>query len=282
MNSSSLTDPPPAIDHEPATVPIPSSFVLRLSSFVLRPSSLALVLIIALTLGMGLIAWRVSAAETVAIGTDAGGIYITDGFYDPEQSAQNGIYRWTAPLGQLALPDWGPGKLHVAISGMGVVTSQALLKISGVPVAQVAIQPGKPWTVQGWGESSARNPTVTIESPPFNPPGDKRTLGLLVQSMQIYAPDARVRALVDIGLIGLAGVFLFLFLLLRTSSLAISTIAGLSVPALLALFAAYRDPWMDTVAWVAPAVLARAPGPAITLAQCARTAVRRCACSHQL
>jgi hypothetical protein len=205
---------------------------------------------------MGLLAWRVSAAETVTVGTDADGIYITDGFYDPEQSAQNGIYRWTAPLGQLALRDWGPGKLHVSISGTGVMTSQALLKISGVPVAQVDVQPGRPWSVQGWGTSSDRNPTVTIESPPFNPPGDKRALGLLVKSIDIYAPDARVHALVDVGLIGLAGTLLFVLLMLRTGSLAVATIAGLAVPALLAPFAAYRDPWMDTVAWVAPAALA--------------------------
>jgi hypothetical protein len=204
---------------------------------------------------MGLLAWRVSAAETVVIGTDADRMYLTDGFYDPEQSAQNGIYRWTAPLGQLTLPDWGPGRLHVSVSGMGVVTSQALLKISGTSVAQVAVQPGKPWTVQGWGDSSDRNPTVTIESPLFNSPGDKRSLGLLVQSVEIYAPDARVRAFVDIALIGLAGVLLFLFLQLRTSALAVATVAGLSVTALLGPFAAYRDPWMDTVASVAPAVL---------------------------
>jgi hypothetical protein len=214
-----------------------------------------LVLIVALTAAMGLLALRVSADETVVVGTEADRIYITDGFYDPEQSTENGIYRWTQPLAQLVMPDWGPGRVHVAISGVGVSPGKAVLKIAGVPLDQANIQPRQPWTLQAWGVSSSRNPTVTLEAPAFNPLGDSRTLGLLVKSLEIYAPDARIRALVNIILLGLAGALLFLFLLLRTSNLAVAAIAGLSVPALLTPLAAYRDVWMDTVAWVAPVAL---------------------------
>lgn len=214
-----------------------------------------LALIVALTAAMGLLAWRVSADERVAIGTEADRIYITDGFYDPEQSSENGIYRWTQPLAQLVLPDWGPGKVHVAISGVGVSPGQALFKIGGVPLDQVDIQRGQPWTLQAWGVSSSRNPTVTIEAPAFNPPGDSRTLGLLVKSLEIYAPDARTHTLVNIALLGLTGALLFLLLLLRTSDLTVAAIAGLSVPALLGLFAVYRDVWMDTIAWIASVAL---------------------------
>jgi hypothetical protein len=205
---------------------------------------------------MGLLAWRVSADETVAIGTDADRIYLTDGFYDPEQSAEHGIYRWTQPLAQLFLPDWGSGNLHVTISGVGVSPGEATLKISGVALDHTSVQPGQPWTVQAWGISAARNPTVTLESPPFNPPGDNRTLGLLVKSLQIYAPDARLRAFVNIALLGLAGALLFLFLQVRTANTFIAAITGLALPALLGPFAAYRDPWMDTVAWIGPIALA--------------------------
>ncbi len=68
----------------------PSSFVLRPSSFVNgRSSVLGLALIAALTIAMWLLAWRVSADETVAIGTEADRIYITDGFYQPEKSAEH-------------------------------------------------------------------------------------------------------------------------------------------------------------------------------------------------
>jgi hypothetical protein len=238
------------------SIPVDSTTTVRSSAAVLRPSSGALLLIVALTFALGVLAWRVSVAETVAVGTDADRIYITDGFYDPEHSTENGIYRWMQPLGQLGLPDWGPGRIHISVSGKGVVTSQVTLKISGVPVAQADVHAGQPWRVQAWGVSASRDPTVTIEAPPFSAPGDKRALGLLVQSVEIYAPDARVRALLNIALLGLAGALLFLFLQLRTSLFAMATIAGLSVPALLAPFAAYRDPWMDTVAWVAPLALA--------------------------
>src|SRR5690349_15100501 len=109
------------------------------------PVIAALLFIAALTFALELLARRVSAAETVAVGTDADRTYITDGFYDPEHSAENGIYRWMQPLGQLALPDWGPGNVHISISGKGVVTSQVSLKISGVLVAQAGVLPGRPW-----------------------------------------------------------------------------------------------------------------------------------------
>src|SRR5437762_9435353 len=118
---------------------------------------LSLLAIAAVTFAMGLLAWRVSADETVAIGTEADRIYLADGYYDPEQSAQLGTYRWTQPLAQLSLVDWGPGRLHIAISGVGVSRGQALLKIAAAPVAQVGIEQGQPWTVQGWGVSSSRN-----------------------------------------------------------------------------------------------------------------------------
>ena len=74
--------------------------------------------ILLVTLLMGMLAWRVSADEQLRVGTEADRIYLVDGFYDPEQSAEHGIYRWTQPLAQLVLPNWGPGRIHVKVEGV--------------------------------------------------------------------------------------------------------------------------------------------------------------------
>ncbi|MEO8288588.1 MAG: glycosyltransferase family 39 protein [Chloroflexota bacterium] len=232
--------------------PVPAG---RQPLLFVRSSLVPLILIVVLTFAFGLLAWRVSADETVPIGTEADRIYITDGFYEPQQSPDQGIYRWSQPLAQLTLPGWGAGRIHIAISGVGASSSEALLTIAGEPVARTAIQPGQPWEIEAWGVSSSLNPTVTLESPPFTAPGDSRTLGLLVKSLEIYAPEARLRVFLHIALLGISGLLLFAFLYRRTTNLTISTIAGVSLLALLATFAVYRDPWTGVVAWVASLAL---------------------------
>jgi hypothetical protein len=191
-----------------------------------------------------LLAWRVSADEPVPLGTEADRVYVGDGFYEPERSAEHGTYRWTQPLAQTALPNWGPGKLHVRVTGVGVSPGEALLKVEGTPVATAAIQPGQPWTLEAWADTSARSPTLTIESPAFSAAGDTRTLGLLVKSIEVYAPEARLRSWLTLALLGASGALLCLFLMLRVGLPWIAAIAGASVPATYGLLAVYRDPWI--------------------------------------
>ena len=217
----------------------------------------AITLISALTLGLAFIAAGVSAQETVRFGTEADYMYLTDGFYDPENTPEHGSYRWTEPYAQLTLRNWGPGKIHVAITGVGAgtVPSEAVLYIDGQPVNSVTTQPSVPWRVEAWGTSAGQDPQVALGGPRLDAPGDGRTLGRLVQSLEVYAPDARINAWVNLGLLALTAILLYLAILLWTSRPAIALICGITVPLLFGMLVVYRDRWMLTVVWVAPIAL---------------------------
>jgi|GEM_PF-2244431 len=205
---------------------------------------------------LALIAERVSAHEEVRFGTIADSLYVGDGFYKPEESAEHGPYRWTHPLGLLILRDWGPGRIHVSISGVGATPSEALLKIDGEPVDNTRIEAGQPWKAQGWGMARSRNPVVSIEGPLFQPPNDARTLGRLVTHLEVYAPDVRMRAWINLALLSLGALLLYGALFLWFGRPGLALVVGTAFPAVFGPLAIYRDKWMDTVAWVAPAALA--------------------------
>ena len=96
---------------------------------------------------------------------------------------------------------------------------------------------------------------MTLESQQYSPPGEGRSLGLLVENLEIYAPDARLRAWLTVALLGLAGVLLYVYLRSRTERALFSMLAGVCVPLLYGPLAAYRDPWIAAVGWVAPVAL---------------------------
>ena len=211
-----------------------------------------------LVLGLAYLAFRVSADETVRIGTEADRIYTAAGFHDPEKSAEQGSYRWTEPEARLVLPNWGPGRLHVAVQGVegGPNPRTVTLSVGGNDIASVETQPGQPWTLQAWAVTSSRSPAVTLSAPQLIVPGDNRALGVLVKEVSIYAPEARVRAWIDLALLGVASVLLYACMLLWYGRYLLALVCGVAVPAVFGLLAVYRDPWTDTVAWVAPLALA--------------------------
>jgi hypothetical protein len=240
------------VQHSQHAPPTPGTHGLRLWELC------ALASIGLITLVLVLVAWRVSGHEAVRLGTVADRIYVTDGFHDPEHNPLHGFYRWTEPLAQITLPNWGPGRLNVSISGVGAgeTQSEARLTIAGRPVDHVRTLPGQPWTVRAWGISASRNPTVTLESPRFQAPNDPRPLGQLVTHMEIYAPDARLRAWLHLGLLALTGGLLYRALALWTARPGLALVAGAAVPAVYGLLVVYRDLWMETVVWVAPPLIA--------------------------
>ncbi len=217
----------------------------------------AILLIAAITVGLALVAGRVSAHEEVRFGTEADHFYITDGFYDPESTPEHGPYRWTEPYAQLTLQNWGPGRLHVSISGVGAgaVPGEAVLYIEGQAVNSVPTLPGQPWTVEAWGTAISQDPHVALGGPRLDAPGDGRTLGRLVRSLDIYAPDARIGAWIDLGLLALSSFLLYLCMLMWTARPALSLVCGATLPALYGPLVVYRDRWMDTVVWVVPIAL---------------------------
>ena len=211
-----------------------------------------------LTLALALLGLKVSGDESVRFGTEADRIYIVDGLYEPETSVEQGTYRWTEPLAQLKLTGWGPGRIHVSISGTGAgdAPSEATLTIEGVPVETVPTVPGQPWTVQGWGLAGVRDPTVTLEGPRLIATGDSRSLGRLVKELGIFAPDARLRAWTNLALLGIGSLLLYLCVVLWSGRPGLALLLGVSVPAVYGPLVVYRDLWMQTVSWTLPLVLA--------------------------
>jgi len=77
-----------------------------------------------------------------------------------------------------------------------------------------------------------------------------------VQSLDIYAPDARLGAWINLGLLALAALLLYLCVLLWTARPYFALICGVALPALCGPLVIYRDTWMGTVVWAAPVALA--------------------------
>jgi hypothetical protein len=202
----------------------------------------------------------VAGHESVALGTIADRVYVTDGFFDPEQSADWGAYRWTEPLAKLTLWDWGPGAIQVRVQGVGAGTQPAdvALKLGEQTLGQVIATPGQPWTVAGTGQATERNPVFTLEGPRLDTPGDARLLGRLVTRLDIDSPGARDRALLNLGLLALAGLLLYVAVVRWTGQPGPALLAGAALPAVFGLLAVYRDRWLDTLAWTAPLALAAA------------------------
>jgi hypothetical protein len=217
----------------------------------------AVLVIGALTLILVLLAERVSGHESVALGTIADRVYVTDGFFDPEQNAALGAYRWTEPLAKLTLWDWGPGPVRVRVSGVaaGTQPNDITLKLGDATLGHTVAAPDQPWTVEGTGQTGARNPVFTLEGPRLETPGDARLLGRLVTRLEIDAPAARDRALLNLGLLALAGLLLYAAVGRWTGHPGLALLAGAATPAVFGLFAVYRDRWLDTVAWTAPLAL---------------------------
>lgn len=234
-----------------------SSVRAAISSASLGRHIVALGAIGLIVLGMVYLVLRVSADETVRIGTEADRIYLAAGFHDPEKSDEQGIYRWTEPDAHLVLPNWGPGRVHVTIEGVegGPASRPIALSAGGEALSLVETQPGQPWTLQAWVVTSTRTPTITVSGSPLVVPGDNRNLGVLVKEVSIYAPEARVRAWVYLALLGIASVLLYACLLLWFGRYLLALVCGVAVPAVFGPLVVYRDPWMDTVAWIAPLAL---------------------------
>ncbi len=216
-----------------------------------------LLMIAALTLGFTLLAKEVSGDEKVRLGTPVDTIYTPHGFYDLEKSAEQGTYRWTLPDAQITLPGWGPGRIHVIFRGVeGSASSRvATLLYNGSVVDQTSTRPGEAWSLQGWVSTQTRNPIITVTSPPLVAPGDNRSLGLLTRELEIYAPDARLRAFLNLALLGFTAILLYLSVLAWFGNPLLALSTGVAILSLLGSLVVYRDRWMATVVWVAPALL---------------------------
>ena len=67
----------------------------------------ALLLIAARVAALAALAAAFPAIKSSPYGAGADRLYITDGFYDPERSADLGLYRWSAGYAILTLPNGG-------------------------------------------------------------------------------------------------------------------------------------------------------------------------------
>ena len=132
------------------------------------------------------------------------------------------------------------------------------LKLGDATLGQTVAAPGQPWTVEGTGQATERNPLFTLEGPRLDIAGNSRLLGRILSGLAIDSPAARDRALLNLGLLALAGLLLYAALVRWTAQPGPALLAGAALPAVFGLFAVYRDRWVDTMAWTAPLALGAA------------------------
>ncbi|MGI8588978.1 MAG: ArnT family glycosyltransferase [Chloroflexia bacterium] len=215
-----------------------------------------------LVLGIGLVVAAVALAgrQELAIGSHAEQIYRLTGFYDGEHNGA-GDFRWAQPAAEMRLPQVGPGRitLHLTLFDAAPADRDLRLLLDGREVYHGSTRHGgAPWTLTVSAEAASGTPTLAILTAPWNPPGDRRTLGVALTRLAVDAPAAAARTM-------FAEVALFISVLALALAWAAGTtqpdaplVAGIAVLAFLGSLLAYGDVWLTRAAPILllPALLA--------------------------
>lgn len=163
-------------------------------------------------------AYQVRPAQVVEIGDAAHDTAIVRGFYAPErQSSQDGgmRYRWTRGEGEIAFPGLGrgPARVVLTLNRAGNPSDTVRVLANGGELRTLTLQPGfvtytldVPATYLTSG-----NLTLTLQTVPFSPPGERRALGVVVSRIAVtplgrgfVPPPARVTLALWLGTMGVA------------------------------------------------------------------------------
>ena len=153
-------------------------------------------------------AYQVRPTYDLAIGDTPQDTPLVRDFNAPERQpvADGGRrFRWTRAASEIVLPGIGKGArtLDLVLSSGGNPNPDLRLLANGVPVAVVPLTPDfRPYRVAIPAEVMARGSlTLGFEAVPYTPRGDRRTLGVVVQSVTVRPdgggfalPPARITA----------------------------------------------------------------------------------------
>jgi hypothetical protein len=189
-----------------------------------------------------------------AMGDSAERLYLLDGF-DGLEHRSEGEYRWTYPFAMFTVPHAGPGPLTANLTLFdGAPTPRRLsVSLDGKEVYSGITQVGSvPWVLPISGTATSENPQIALSTQGWNPPGDSRTLGVAVTSVEVSSPSASWRA-------WLAGMALFLAPLLLIFAISYrggmyamtpALLSGIGVLAICGGLLAYGDVWLNKTSWI--------------------------------
>ena len=209
-----------------------------------------LLLLVALGL-VGAAGWQSGRQDWVP-GAPSERLYRLDG-WDGLESGVHGPFRWTHPQAALDLPQAGPGALTLHLTLFdGAPTPRALqISLDGQALYRGQTQPGGAlWTLDLPAHATTTTPHLTLTTAAWNPPGDRRQLGVALTGLALESPDRAARAMLVQAAFGLA-VLLLVLAAGRFTGVVAAAVAGLGALGFAGPLLAYGDPWLTAAAPVA-------------------------------
>jgi hypothetical protein len=177
-------------------------------------------------------------------------LYLLRGFSGVEQRPA-GPYRWTAEQAAISLPLAGPGHLTVRLKMFDAAPMPRQLRVwlDGQEIhSGLTRVGGGTYELSLVGVASGDNAVLTLDTEPWNPPGDRRTLGVAITEVDIDAPDAGRRALIAEAAFLLAVLALVAAVSYRTGRTVAPLVGGLAALSLCGVLLAYGDVWLTNSA----------------------------------
>jgi hypothetical protein len=221
------------------------------------PTLLAALFALLLVAAPLLLGQQATASIVQDVGTDTG-VHNLKGLEDPE-TGQSGPFRWGDPTVGIQLQPLGY-PLYTLLTVQGVRTA-------GLPEARIGatsagdalgehVMPRYPVTVEYKLPAATLldiNPEVTITSTSFQPPGDRRQLGVVFYRIeQRSGPGPSLPSLWPAAALLLSGLLWFFFIRLLTGSTNLALIATAGLGVATGLLNAFERPWLVFYSWYFP------------------------------
>lgn len=194
----------------------------------------------------GVAAWQLAGNHKLQMGERAERLYLREGFDGLEKSS-NGPYRWTHATAVITVPHGGPGPIiaYLTVFDAAPTPRRVRVTIDGTEAYTGTTQTGgTPWVIQAGADATAESPVLAIETEPWNPPGDSRTLGVALTSVEMVAQGASLRALISEVALFISLLGLTLAAYRRTGRRSVALGAATAVMAVLGGMIAYGDVWL--------------------------------------
>jgi hypothetical protein len=191
----------------------------------------------------GVAAWQLAGSHRLQIGERAERLYLREGF-DGLETSPAGAYRWTHATAVITVPHGGPGPLtaYLRVFDAAPAPRQVRVTIDGTEAYSGTTRiGGTAWVLEARGDATADSPVLTIETEAWNPPGDSRTLGVALTSVEIVSQGAAWRAVLSEVALFLSVLGLALAAMRRTGRGSVTLGAATAAMALLGGMIAYGD-----------------------------------------
>ena len=194
-------------------------------------------------------AGRLAGYQRVGMGTPAERLYLRDGFHDVETGVL-GDFRWTEPAARMILPHAGPGPVSISLAMFDAapLTRSLRIMLDNREIYSGTLLPGASPTVIGFlppAQADNDTPELFIYTDPWNPPGDKRALGIGLTRLEVHSPAAAARARWAEAALLVALLAIVTAVSFRVDTSTEAAVAALAVLGFAGPLMAYGDAWLN-------------------------------------